>query len=107
MCPSTFHVGLFAFADTFTRRLGQLEVFGKRTSRNDIGTCPAIRGGWPAFTPWYIVDKVEYVARLKELGSAYREVMGRNFQAMTCVEVVGLVEDCAQVEIEVTAVVPD
>ncbi|MFS2035547.1 RidA family protein [Polaromonas sp. CT11-55] len=56
---------------------------------------------------WYVVDKVEYVARLKELGAAYREVMGRNFPAMTCVEVAGLVEDRAQVEIEVTAVVPD
>ena len=56
---------------------------------------------------WYVVDKVEYVARLKELGAAYREVMGRNFPAMTCVEVAGLVEDRARVEIEVTAVVPD
>jgi hypothetical protein len=73
--------------DSFTRRLEQLEVCGKRTSRNDIGTCPAIRGGWPAFTPWYVVDKVEYVARLKELGAAYREAMGKNFPAMTCVEV--------------------
>jgi enamine deaminase RidA (YjgF/YER057c/UK114 family) len=56
---------------------------------------------------WYVVDKVEYVARLKELGAAYREVMGKNFPAMTCVEVSGLVEDRARVEIEVTAVVPD
>ena len=56
---------------------------------------------------WYVVDKVEYVARLKELGGAYREVMGKNFPAMTCVEVAGLVEDRARVEIEVTAVVPD
>ena len=56
---------------------------------------------------WYVVDKVEYVARLKELGGAYREVMGKNFPAMTCVEVAALVEDRAKVEIEVTAVVPD
>jgi enamine deaminase RidA (YjgF/YER057c/UK114 family) len=56
---------------------------------------------------WYVVDKVEYVARLKELGGAYREVMGKNFPAMTCVEVASLVEDRARVEIEVTAVVPD
>jgi enamine deaminase RidA (YjgF/YER057c/UK114 family) len=56
---------------------------------------------------WYVVDRVEYVARLKELGSVYREVMGKNFPAMTCVEVAALVEDRAQVEIEVTAVVPD
>lgn len=56
---------------------------------------------------WYVVDRVEYVARLKELGVVYREVMGKNFPAMTCVEVAALVEDRAQVEIEVTAAVPD
>lgn len=56
---------------------------------------------------WYVVDRVEYGARLKELGGAYREVMGKNFPAMTCVEVSALVEDRAKVEIEVTAVVPD
>ncbi|RYX96178.1 MAG: RidA family protein [Comamonadaceae bacterium] len=56
---------------------------------------------------WYVVDRLEYVARLKEIGVVYREVMGRNFPAMTCVEVAALVEDRAKVEIEVTAVVPD
>ncbi|MDO8385484.1 MAG: RidA family protein [Polaromonas sp.] len=56
---------------------------------------------------WYVVDRVEYIARLKELGAAYREVMGRNFPAMTCVEVSALVEEQARIEIEVTAVLPD
>ena len=56
---------------------------------------------------WYVVDRVEYGARLKELGGVYREVMGKNFPAMTCVEVAALVEDRAKVEIEVTAVLPD
>ena len=56
---------------------------------------------------WYVTDRVEYLARLKELGGVYREVMGKNFPAMTCVEVSGLVEDRAQIEIEVTAVLPD
>ena len=56
---------------------------------------------------WYIIDRVEYNARLKELGEVYREVMGRNFPAMTCVQVAGLVEGRARVEIEVTAVVGD
>ena len=56
---------------------------------------------------WYIVDRVEYNARLKELGQAYREVMGRNFPAMTCVQVAALMEARAKVEIEVTAVLPD
>lgn len=55
---------------------------------------------------WYIVDRVEYNARLKEIGVVYREVMGRNFPTMTCVQVAALVEDRARVEIEVTAVVP-
>ena len=56
---------------------------------------------------WYVVDRVEYNARLKELGQAYREVMGRNFPAMSCVQVAGLMEMRAKVEIEVTAVLPD
>lgn len=55
---------------------------------------------------WYITDRTEYLARLRELGAAYREVMGRNFPAMTCVEVSALIEARAKVEIEVTAVVP-
>lgn len=56
---------------------------------------------------WYIVDRVEYHARLAELGAVFREVMGRNFPAMTCVEVAALMEQRARIEIEVTAVVPD
>ena len=56
---------------------------------------------------WYIVDRDEYNTRLRELGSVYREVMGKHFPAMTCVEVSRLVESRAKVEIEVTAVVPD
>ncbi|MGA0570348.1 RidA family protein [Variovorax sp. VNK109] len=56
---------------------------------------------------WYITDRDEYNSRLPELGAAYREVMGRNFPAMTCVQVAALVEARAKVEIEVTAVLPD
>ena len=56
---------------------------------------------------WYIVDRAEYTARLKEIGVVYREVMGRNFPAMTCVQVAALVEERAKIEIEVTAVVPN
>ena len=55
---------------------------------------------------WYIVERVEYNARLKELGQVYREVMGRHFPAMSCVQVVALMEARAKVEIEVTAVLP-
>lgn len=56
---------------------------------------------------WYVTSRDEYLRRLPELGAAYRAVMGRNFPAMTCVEVSALMEARAQVEIEVTAVVPD
>ena len=55
---------------------------------------------------WYVVDKKEYLSRLNEVGAAYREVMGRNYPAMAVVEVKGLIEDGARVEIETTAVVP-
>ena len=56
---------------------------------------------------WYVVDRNEYNARLKELGDIYRKILGKNFPAMTCVEVSGLMEARAKVEIEVTAVLPD
>jgi enamine deaminase RidA (YjgF/YER057c/UK114 family) len=56
---------------------------------------------------WYVTDRDEYNRRLGELGPVYREAMGRNFPAMTCVQVAALVESRAKVEIEVTAVLPD
>ena len=56
---------------------------------------------------WYVKDKREYLARGRELGKVYQEVIGRHFPVMTLVQVVDLVEDRAQVEIEVTAVLPD
>jgi enamine deaminase RidA (YjgF/YER057c/UK114 family) len=55
---------------------------------------------------WYVVDKQEYVAAYRDIGIAYRELIGLHFPAMTAVQVVALVEDRAKVEIEVTAVVP-
>jgi enamine deaminase RidA (YjgF/YER057c/UK114 family) len=57
---------------------------------------------WPK-----VVPGDEYNARLKELGQVYREVIGRHFPAMSCVQVAALMEARAKVEIEVTAVVPD
>ena len=56
---------------------------------------------------WYVLDKNEYMAAASEMGAAYREIIGRHYPAMTVVEVSGLVEPNARVEIEVTAVVPD
>jgi len=56
---------------------------------------------------WYVVDKKEYAAAGKQLGAAYREIIGSHYPAMSVVQVVALVEDQARVEIEVTAMVPD
>jgi len=55
---------------------------------------------------WYITDKREYVARSRDVGQAYRRVVGRHFPAMTLVQVAALLDDRAKVEIEATAVVP-
>lgn len=56
---------------------------------------------------WYLLDKREYLARGREVGQAYREVLGQEYQiAMSAVQVAGLMEDRAKVEIEVTAVLP-
>ncbi|MBN3853856.1 MULTISPECIES: RidA family protein [unclassified Paraburkholderia] len=56
---------------------------------------------------WYVIDKKEYLASLKEIGSAFRELIGDYDIAMSAVQVVALVEDEAKVEIEATAVIPD
>jgi enamine deaminase RidA (YjgF/YER057c/UK114 family) len=55
---------------------------------------------------WYVLDKKEYLAALKEVGAAYRELMGRHYPTMAVVQVSGLVEDQARLEIEATAVIP-
>jgi enamine deaminase RidA (YjgF/YER057c/UK114 family) len=55
---------------------------------------------------WYVVDKAEYVASYRELGQVYREVIGAHYPSMTAVQVAGLIEDRARVEIEATAVIP-
>ena len=56
---------------------------------------------------WYVGDRNEYLARLEDLGAAYREVIGRVFPVMTAIQVAGFVEEGAKLEIEATAVVPD
>jgi enamine deaminase RidA (YjgF/YER057c/UK114 family) len=56
---------------------------------------------------WYVLDKKEYLASLAEVGAAYRALMGRHYPTMAVVQVSGLVEDEARLEIEATAVVPE
>jgi enamine deaminase RidA (YjgF/YER057c/UK114 family) len=66
-------------------------------------------GGEPAHIvrlTWYIIDKSEYMSRQRDIGAAYRRVIGRHFPAMSAIVVAGLIEDGAKVEIEATAVLP-
>ena len=56
---------------------------------------------------WYVLDKRAYIAAWPQIGRLFREIIGSYNAAMTAVEVSGLMEDAAQVEIEVTAMVPD
>jgi enamine deaminase RidA (YjgF/YER057c/UK114 family) len=80
-----------------------------RQALANIVTLVAEAGGGPEHITrltWFVLDKQEYLSRLRELGEAYRSVMDRHFPAMTLVQVGALVEDEARLEIEATAVVP-
>ena len=55
---------------------------------------------------WYVTDKREYLANVREIGAIWRELFGTHYPAMAVVQVVALIEDEAKVEIETTAVVP-
>ncbi|MGR3463572.1 RidA family protein [Limimaricola sp.] len=84
--------------------IGQME----QALRNILAVVEAAGGGAEHITrlTWFVTDKREYLARQKEVGAAYRRVLGRHFPAMTMVIVAGLVEDEALVEIEATAAIP-
>jgi len=56
---------------------------------------------------WYVLDKQEYLGALKDVGAAYRELIGRHYPVMAVVQVSGLVEAEARLEIEATAAIPD
>ena len=85
--------------------VGQIE----QALRNIVAVLDAGGGGPEHLVrlTWYVTDKREYLARLEEVGAAYRAVLGRHFPAMTMVQVADLIEDAAKVEIEATAVIPD
>jgi enamine deaminase RidA (YjgF/YER057c/UK114 family) len=55
---------------------------------------------------WYVTDKEEYLSSLKEVGEAYRDVIGKHYPAMAAIEISGLMEPRAKIEIETYAVVP-
>lgn len=80
-----------------------------RQALKNVATVIRTAGGEPTHIgrlTIYVVDKEEYRAELVRIGKAYRAVMGKHFPAMTLVEVSGLLEPGARVEIEATAVVP-
>lgn len=56
---------------------------------------------------WYVTNRDEYLASLNAVGAAYREIIGRHYPAMAVVEVSGLIEREAKLEIEATAIIPD
>lgn len=56
---------------------------------------------------WYVLDKLDYLNSTKEIGASYRKIIGKHYPAMSVVQVAGLVEENARVEIEVTAVIPE
>ncbi len=55
---------------------------------------------------WYITDRDDYLARLKDIGVVWKEIIGTQFPCMACVQVAALMERRAKIEIETTAVVP-
>jgi len=91
------------------RMVGSDLVMQAEQALKNIVAVLAQAGGSPhhiARMTWYIVDKADYVARRKEIGEAYRRVIGRHFPTMSLLVVAGLLENDALVEIEATAVVP-
>lgn len=73
----------------------------------DVLACAGGRAEHIVRLTWYVTDKKDYLSSLREIGSAYRDTLGKHFPAMALVQVVALVEDRAKVEIEATAVIPD
>lgn len=81
-----------------------------RKALQNIVDVLTVAGGKPEHIvrmTWYVTDKREYLAAAREVGAAFREIIGSYNAAMTAVEVKALIEDRAKVEIEATAVIPD
>jgi len=81
----------------------------RQTLKNTLAVL-AEAGGKPEHIvrmTWYILDRKEYLGAIKEVGAAYRELIGRHYPAMAVVQVSGLIEDQAKLEIETTAVIPE
>ena len=107
--------GTFVFVggQIATDYTGQVTTVGlllqARQALRNVRTVLAEAGGAPehiAQMTWYVLDVDLYRARLKELAAVYREIMGSHYPAMVLVEVSGLVEPAAIVEISATAILP-
>ncbi|EIM26789.1 putative translation initiation inhibitor, yjgF family [Microvirga lotononidis] len=104
---------VFVSGQTATDHMGKVTTVGlllqARQALRNVRTALAEAGGAPehiAQMTWYVLDVDHYRARLKELGVVYREVMGSHYPAMVLVEVSGLVDPAAIVEISATAILP-
>ena len=81
----------------------------RQTLKNTLAVL-AEAGGKPGHIvrmTWYIVVKGEYLCAIREVGAAYRELIGKHYPAMAVVQVGALMEDEAKLEIETTAVIPE
>ena len=104
-----FVAGQVGWDESETFRTGDLAGQVRQALENVVAIL-AEGGAKPAHIvrmTWYLADKDEYNARLKDIGNAYREIIGMHFPVMTAIQVAGFVEPGAKVEIEATAVVPD
>jgi enamine deaminase RidA (YjgF/YER057c/UK114 family) len=104
---------VFVSGQIATDHMGKVATTGlllqARQALRNVRTALAEAGGAPehiAQMTWYVLDVDLYRARLKELAAVYREIMGSHYPAMVLVEVSGLVEPAAIVEISATAILP-
>ena len=120
--PKGFSHGIAVTAGTTVYIAGQIgcDAEGKvvektfagqfRQTLKNILAVLAEAGGRPEHLvrlTWYVIDKEEYFGALKEIGAAYRELIGKHYPVMAVVQVTGLVDPGARLEIEANAVIPD
>ncbi|HUL64485.1 MAG TPA: RidA family protein [Burkholderiaceae bacterium] len=95
---------------TAEQRFDHTDLAGQtRQALQNVVDVLAEAGGRPEHITrmtWYLIDKRDYIAQAGAIGAAYRAVIGRHYPAMTAVQVSGLIEGAALVEIEATAVIP-
>ncbi|WP_206996469.1 RidA family protein [Trinickia mobilis] len=104
-----FIAGQIGWDETETFQSGEFAAQARQALENIVAVLGAA-GGRPEHIvrmTWYVTDKREYLASLKDIGQAFRELIGDYDIAMSAVQVAALIEDKAKVEIEATAVIPD